>query len=236
MRALENCSIEFPSTNRAAIHSKVHGKLPLAPAHQSALLPKPLRNRPSCWQRVVAEKLDDAVQRGRLRGLEFAPFPVDDGELRDFQNARYGFLCKSEQEPAFADMVPNGLGLEISFLWFQGLKSNRRKLQKSNASLQLRLLGALQRPLSLHAGSDRPLSRQALRAVARPHRYPDRRACGAAGGINAASRGRELEGGEQPRGGGTAVAARAPGEAQRPALAEGNRKTLCARTAGRSTA
>lgn len=73
MRALENRSVEFPIGNGATIHSKMLGKLPLAPAHQSALLPKPLRNRLACWQCVVAEKLDDAVQRGRFRGLEFAP-------------------------------------------------------------------------------------------------------------------------------------------------------------------
>jgi hypothetical protein len=45
MRALKDRSIKFPPGNRAAIHSKVVGKLPLAPAHLSALLPKPLRNR-----------------------------------------------------------------------------------------------------------------------------------------------------------------------------------------------
>jgi hypothetical protein len=42
MRALENRSAKFPPGNRAAIHSKVVGKLPLAPAHLSAPLPKPL--------------------------------------------------------------------------------------------------------------------------------------------------------------------------------------------------
>jgi hypothetical protein len=96
MRALENRSIEFPASNRAAVHSKVPGELPLAPAHQSALLPKPLRNRLACWQRVVAEKRDDAVQCRHFRGLEFAPFPVDDGKLGDFQDACYGFLGKFE--------------------------------------------------------------------------------------------------------------------------------------------
>ena len=88
--------MESPPGNRAAIHSKVIGKLLLAPANQTALLPKPPRNRLACSQRVVSEKLDDAVQRDHFRRLEFAPFPVDDGELRNFQNACYGFLRKFE--------------------------------------------------------------------------------------------------------------------------------------------
>ena len=84
MGALENRAAKFPIGNRAAVHSQVLGKLLLALAHLSALLPKPLGNRLAVRQRVVAEKIDDAVQRGRVRGLELAAFPVDDGKLGDF--------------------------------------------------------------------------------------------------------------------------------------------------------
>ena len=128
MRALEDRTAELPPANRAAVHAKFLGKLPLVPAYQTAPLPKPLRNRLAYRQRVVAEKLDDAVQRCRVRGLEIAPFPVDDGELRYFQNACYSFLGKFAQKPTLADMVPNGLGLKISILLFQSLKSNRCEL------------------------------------------------------------------------------------------------------------
>ena len=124
MRALEDRAAKFPPGNRGPIHSKVLGKLSLAPAQQTALLLKPLRNRPTFRQGVITQEPDDAVQRGNFRGLEFAPFPVDYGELGDLQNACYSFLGKFEQEPAFADMVPNRLGLKISFLWFQCLKSD----------------------------------------------------------------------------------------------------------------
>ncbi len=40
-------------------------------------------------------------------------------------------------------MLAQGLGLKVSFLWFQRLESNGRQLQKSNASLQERQLEKL---------------------------------------------------------------------------------------------
>ncbi len=35
-------------------------------------------------------------------------------------------------------MLAQGLGLKVSFLWFQRLESNGRELQKSNASLEMK--------------------------------------------------------------------------------------------------
>ena len=59
MGALENCSAKLPPGNRAAIHSKVLGKLPLAPARQTALTPKPLRDRLAYWKWVIAKEPDE---------------------------------------------------------------------------------------------------------------------------------------------------------------------------------
>ena len=112
-------------------------------------MPKPLGNRLAFGQGVVAEELDDAVQRGRPCWLEVAPFPVNDRELGDFQNLGDGFLGKLEQESTLADMIPNRFGLEISFLWFQCLKPNGHELQKSNASLHVWLFGALLRQMPM---------------------------------------------------------------------------------------
>lgn len=40
------------------------------------------------------------------------------------------------------DVLPDRLGLEVSFLWFQALKRYRREWQKGNASLESRARSA----------------------------------------------------------------------------------------------
>ncbi len=54
-------------------------------------------------------------------------------------------LGETQHQPPLPKMLAQGLGLKISFLWFQCLKPNGGGLQKSNASLQLRPPGPLQR-------------------------------------------------------------------------------------------
>lgn len=74
-------------------------------------------------------------------------------------------------------MVAEGPRLRNNLSWFQCLKSNGHELQKSNASVQLRIPGPLQRQMPLHARPDRALSGSNLGTAARSHRSADRSAC-----------------------------------------------------------
>lgn len=78
-------------------------------------------------------------------------FPVDNGSLTDPKTLTSFFLGQSQPKPLFPEVLPQGLGLKVSFLWFQCLKSNRPELQKSNATLSLRFSRALQRQMPVHA-------------------------------------------------------------------------------------
>jgi hypothetical protein len=91
-------------------------------------------------------------------GLGFAFFPIEKGHGIDAEQLTGLILGELQFETPFLDVLAQGLGLKIRFLWFQCLKRDRAKWQEGNASLSLWLSGRPQRPLPLYKRTGATLS------------------------------------------------------------------------------
>lgn len=134
-------------------------------------------------------------------------------------------------------MLAQGLGLEISFLWFQCIKPNEPELQKSNASLPLRVPGSLQRAMSLHARPDREVSQPHFGSAPRSHRSADRIDCTRGNGLRRITARRIVERGPRTRCASAPDPVAKTGNAERPAFRARDRRACagrCGRTATHS--
>ena len=84
---------------------------------------------------------------------------IDTKYLGDF------LLGKLQNKASQPDMLSQSAGLKIDFLWFQCIKLDRHKMQKSNATLSLWTPVGRERLVSLQRGIDEPISWPYIRAV-----------------------------------------------------------------------
>src|ERR1039458_7281286 len=157
----------LPSSPCPLVHPKLPGSFLDRPAHYPPFGEKALRNVLRLREGVVAQEPYNGGH-GLNRRLGVVFLPVQDRPGGGAQPLGCLLLGQPQFQPSLPDVLSQGLWLKIGFLWFQCLESDGHELQKSNASLPLRLSRPLQRQMPLHAGSGGALSRQNFRTTHRP--------------------------------------------------------------------
>ena len=151
----------------------MRGGLPDRPPTGSSRRKEPLRNALWPRERVVAQEAQD---RGNSlnRRMGLAAFPVPYGRARHAELAPRLHLIESRDEPALSDMLAQGLGLEVVFPRFQALEPERDGLQKSNATLSVRIPWNADERLPLRRRGGGEVRCETLGSAARPDRFARR--------------------------------------------------------------